>query len=267
MEAHEMSHQETESLAGDVMESLGEPREAESEINDSHDQTGKENSNDPLYVQKRLKQQKRAHEREIRALHAKIDGMQSSNQPRSNHTDQTMDHYAPPESGNVEEHIHRAVNIALQHRDMEERKVKEAEHLHHVHKRYQELDKHLDSVSDKYDDFDDVVRAEHVTFTPSMRDAALFLPLKGAGSAGEVMYKLGKNHSERERISKLHPVDQAREINMLSHALANGAENRSSPEYRSIGNIKSNPAVNSHAINDKTSPSDIRARMKAGKFK
>lgn len=266
MEAQEDTNQEKESLAGDVMESVGEGSEAGENVDQSHDSAGGTNG-DPLYVQKRLKQQKRAHEREIRALHQKIEAMQSHSQSQPNHSDQSGNPYEPPESGNIAEHIHKAVSHVLQHKEMEENKAKDAERMAHVHKQYQGLQKHLDDTADKYDDFDDVVRGESVPFTPHMRDAALLLPQSGAGSAGEVLYKLGKNPGELERIAKLHPLEQARELNKLSHALAKGEEQKGSSSSRPMGNIKSNPVINSHAITEKTSPSEIRARMKAGKFK
>ena len=41
-----------------------------------------ENTGDPLYVQKRLKQQKRAHDREMREMQARMAEMQSQMQPK-----------------------------------------------------------------------------------------------------------------------------------------------------------------------------------------
>ncbi len=264
--AQENSTQEKETLAGDVMDSLGEPEGSAESVDDSHEPAGGQGANDPLYVQKRLKQQKRAHDREIRALYARIDSMQPSSQPTNQPNTGQPNLPYDSSNGNIAEHIHNAVNYALQHKEMEERKVKDAEQMAHVHKQYQGLQNHLDHVADKYEDFDDVVRGHDAPFTDHMRDAALLLPHSGAGSAGEVLYKLGKNRSELERIRHLHPLDQARELNKLSHALANGGESKTQ-DHRPLGNIKSNPVVNSHAITDKTSPSEIRARMKAGKFK
>jgi hypothetical protein len=276
--AQDLSNQEKDHLAGDVMDSLGEPEGSAESASDTHDVSGGTGINaETLSVQKRLKAQRRAHEREIRALHARIESLQHSGQPITN--DANMSSMTNPymngtngnnaaNNGNIAEHIHNAVNYALQHKEMKEREVKDAEQKAHVAKQYGELQKHLDHVSDKYDDFDDVVRGEDVPFTPHMRDAALLLPRSGPGSAGEVLYKLGKpaNRDELERIRHLHPLEQARELNQLSHALANSGESRSH-DARPIGNIKSNPVVNSHAITDKTPASEIRARMKAGKFK
>jgi hypothetical protein len=195
-----------------------------------------------------------------------MENMQSQFGSRPNmeqSQDQSANAYGDSQGSNVDAQIHKAVSYALQHKDMEERRAKDAERMQHVHRQYQELDKHLDNTSDKYDDFDDVVRGDHAPFTPHMRDAALMLPRKGNGSAGEVLYKLGKNSSELERISKLHPLDQASEMVKLSHALISGGENTSS-QSRPLGQIKSNPVTNSHTVTDKTPVSELRKRMKSG---
>ena len=247
--------------AGEVLDAVGMAKEPEESTEDSTQ--GQEN-HDPLYVQKRLKQQKRAHEREMRDLHARLNEMQSQQAaPNSyaNPYEPQMHGSAPP---GIDEQIHKAVSYALQHRDMEERKAKEAEQRAHVNKQYQELQRHLDTLSDKYEDFDDVVRGSDVPFTETIRDSALFLPKKGPGSAGEVLYKLGKNPEELSRISRLHPLDQASELVKLSHALISGGENKMSQSNRPLGQIKSNPVINSnYAITEKTPVGDIRKRMRS----
>ena len=63
----------------------------------------------------------------------------------------------------------------------------------HVQKQYKELYKHLDTMGDKYDDFHDTVFGDEAQFTPAMRDYSMTFPKKGTGSAGEVLYHLGKN--------------------------------------------------------------------------
>ncbi len=228
------------------------------------DQQGQE-GHDPLYVQKRLKQQKRAHERELREVYSRLNEIQAQSQQPSNNGyanpyEPAMHANAPP---GVDEQIHRAVSYALNHRDAEERKAKEAESRAHVEREYQDLHRHLDSHSDKYDDFDDVVRGPDTPFTSTIRDAALMLPRNGAGSAGEVLYKLGKNPEELSRITKLHPMKQASELVKLSHALISNGENKGS-QPRPLGQIKSNPVVNTREVNDRTPVSELRKRMKAG---
>jgi hypothetical protein len=194
--------------------------------------------------------------------------MQSQSQPQqSNYDPGVYDEDVP--AGSVDEQIHKAVSFALQHRDKEERRAKEAEAAQHVNKQYQELHRHLDHLGDKYDDFDEIVRGQETPFTTHMRDAALLLDLdhKNPGSAGEVLYKLGKNPEELKRISKLHPLEQAREMVKLSKALISGGENKTQQPTRHLGQIKNSPVNNSHGVNEKTPIGSIRERMKSGNWK
>lgn len=253
-------------LASDVNESLGVGKDADSEINESQESIGHERPGDPLYVQKRLKQQKRAHDREIREMQARMQELQSQ---IGHQNPQSFDAnpYAQPNDGQgVDETISKAVSFALAQRDAEERKAKQAEAAQSLSKQYEQLHRHLDNVADKYDDFDDVVRADHVPMTSTIRDAALLLPRQGAGSAGEVLYKLGKNPEELKRISKLYPHEQASELIALSHALMSGGENKGERKPP-LGQVKSNPVVNSAGVTEKTPVSSIRDRMKKGLFK
>lgn len=258
--AQDVSGQGQDELAGEVMESVGEPREAAAEVSEGNANQGTQ-TNDPLYVQKRLKQQQRVHDREMRALQTRIDQMQSS--AHQDHESMTNPYDGEQMPSNVDEQIHKAVSYALKHKEMEEAKAKQAEQAAHVNRQYHDLHRHLDTIADKYDDFDDVVRGQESPFTAHMRDASLLLPKTGPGSAGETLYKLGKNKEELLRISKLHPLDQASEIVKLSHALIGGGENKTSQQPRTLGQVKSTPVNNSHA----TDAASIRARMKAGTWK
>jgi hypothetical protein len=257
-----MSGQEGQAEEAPEMESLS-PKEHESE-------GASEPSHESLSVQKRLKQQQRAHERQMRELRSEMQSMREHSSASANPGggNQPTNPYVPPgvEPGSVEEHIHRAVGHALNYREQEEQKAKNAESQQHIARGYQELNNHLDSMGDTHEDFDDVVRGD-APFTSHMRDTALLLPHKGAGSAGEVLYKLGKNPDELKRISRLHPKDQAAEMIRLSHALVGGEEKPRGESHNALGSIKSNPVTNSASITDKTSPGDIRRRMKAGTFK
>lgn len=272
MEAQEISSQDQDGLADVGMENLGEsegnhgsdkdttpPREKPTDGEGSQ-------SAETLAVQKRLKAARRAHDREVRELHARIGELESRmTQPNQSHSqDQTVNPYSPPMDGGIEQHIHKAVSIALQHKEMEERKAHEAQQAAHVHRQYGELQKHLDSMGDKYDDFHDIVFGHDTPFTPAMRDYSMTLPKSGSGSAGEVLYKLGKNPTELQRIAKLHPLEQASEMARLSHALISGGESKNSQSRPPLGNIKNNPVVNSHVVTDKTPVSELRQRMKAG---
>jgi hypothetical protein len=265
--AQEMEKQDG---AADVMEDVGMPSEetGEAQAAPAEQGQGQENANDPLYVQKRLKQQKRAHDREIRELNARIEQLQSSGSSQQSHSDAGDPYESQAQPGSVDEQIHKAVSYALGYKEREERKAKEAEAVAHVQRQYQELNKHLDNVADKYDDFDDVVRGKDTPFTPHMRDAALFLDMDSSnpGNAGEVLYKLAKNPEELSRISKLHPLDQAREMVKLSKALISGGEQKAQ-QPRPLGQIKNTPVTNSHAVTEKTPIGSLRQRMKSGNWK
>jgi hypothetical protein len=270
MEVRDESSEGQDGLADQVMDSVG-VGESESGANaqghEENDNADGTHSKESLSVQKRLKAQKRAHEREVRELHARIGDLESRmTQPNQSH-EQPMNPYQAPVGGGIDEHIHKAVSYALQQKDMEERKAHDAQNQAHVHRQYQEFQKHLDNVGDKYDDFHDVVFGRDTPYTPSMRDYAVTLPRSGAGSAGEVLYKLGKNPDELNRISKLHPLDQASEMARLSHALISGGENKNSSQARPLGQIKNNPVTNSHVVTDKTPVGSIRQRMKSGNWK
>lgn len=255
-------------LATEVMESLGEPTEAVSEMNESEDAQRGE-SKDPLYVQKRLKQQSRKHEREIRAMQQRLDEALAAQHNSNDRYGNANPYEESGHTGNVDEQIHKAVSYALQAKEREERAAKEAEARAHVQKQYQALHGHLDKMSDKYDDFDEVVRGQDTPFTEHMRDAALFLDMdsNNPGSAGEVLYKLAKNPEELNRISKLHPLEQAREIVKLSKALISSGEPKASNNAKPLGQVKNSPVNNSHAVNEKTPISSIRQRMKQGSWR
>lgn len=221
-------------------------------------------------VQKRVHALKRNHRKEIRELHDRISAMESmrggdsANPGLVTHNNPYNSPGQPPPPGmNEEERIQHAVRMAFGMKDHEERQAQEAQRAAHVHKQYQRLNDEFDHASDKYDDFDDVVRGNDVPFTPHVRDALLLVE-----NPAEVAYRLGKNRSELERISKLHPLDQAREVNKLSFSLmGNHGKPAANQKSTPMGSIRQNPVGSSTAVTDKTPPGEIRRRMKAGTWK
>lgn len=228
---------------------------------------------DPYSVKKRLGMQAKRHQREMRAMQEQLMHMQaqigqpSAGQFGGQHSNPYPSPGQPnPPSGTEEERIQKAVRYALQAKEQEAEQAKNAERAAHVQKQYQRLGEEFDKASDKYEDFDDVVRGD-APFTGAIRDALLFVD-----NPADVAYKLGKNRQELTRISQLHPLDQAREVNKLSFALMGGNSGKSSApnpngSNRVMNQIKANPANASSAVTDKTPPSAIRARMKAGTWK
>ncbi len=220
---------------------------------------------DPKSVKKRLGMQAKKHQREIRALHERLSQMQSHMEASQNQREPMHSPGQPDPAGmNEEAKIEHAVRKALGYQEEQRRQAEEGQRAAHVHKQYQRLNDEFDKASDKYEDFDEVVRGDDVPFTPHVRDALLLLE-----NAPDVAYKLGKSRSELERISKLHPLDQAREVNKLSFSLMGGNSNKSGSSSRTtpLGNVRANPAGASHAVTDKTPTSEIRRRMKSGDWK
>lgn len=263
---NDSENQDQEDLAGEGLEG-----NADGTIEESNEGSSESRRGDPLYVQKRLKQQQRAHERQMRELRDEMQSMREHNSSAAHPTggNQPVNPYSSPGQPlpeGINPDIHKAVSYALGHREAEERKAREAVSQQYVAKQYQALNKHLDSMADEHEDFDEVVRGE-APFTTHMRDAALMLPKTGAGSVGKVLYKLGKDPELLKRVGNLHPLDQAAEMIRLSHALIGGDEKPRSDSHNALGSIKSNPVTNSASITEKTSPGEIRRRMKAGTFK
>ena len=265
-----------EELSGDSenVENAGVgPGDAEEEGVSSDDQGGQpQDAEHTSSIQKRIHAQARKHAREMRQMQEQMHHLQSqlggdSASPQHNYNSNPYPSPGQPNppSMSEEERIHQAVRFALGAKEHQEREAKQAEQQSHVHKQYQRMNDEFDKAAEKYDDFDDVVRAEHMPFTPHVRDALLLVQ-----NPADVAYKLGKNKSELERISKLHPLDQAREVNKLSFSLLGVQKDGKSPQSQKTTPmgllIRQNPASSSGAITGKTSPSEIRARMKAGTF-
>jgi len=276
MELKFMEHE-----AHDLVESVGDDREVDNggvgvgdaeEQGIAQDAQGMHDTDEPYSIKKRLGMQAKKHAREMRQLHERLEQMQSmlmQDSANPAHSPQQNSYYHSPGQPDPmpmseQERIQAAVQMALGAKEHQEKQLKEAERHAHVQKQYQRLNNEFDLAADKYDDFDDVVRADDVPFTPHVRDALLLIE-----NPADVAYQLGKNKSELERISKLHPLDQAREVNKLSFSLMNGVgiKPQASQKAAPMGTIRANPAYSSTAITDKTPPSAIRARMKAGTWK
>lgn len=250
------------------------PGDAEEQGIANLDQEGPQSEDDHLNkVQKRLHAQANKHRKEMRQMQEQMMRMQAQLGTDSAEPQYPQSHQnAYPSPGqpsgqgmSEEEKIQKAVRFALGAKEHEEKQAKIAEQQAHVHKQYQRLNNEFDKASEKYEDFDDVVRESDAPFTDHVRDALLFVK-----NPAEVAYRLGKNRSELERISRLHPLEQAQEVIDLSHALRTGNDKKSSPALNKsnpLGTVRANPAHSSNAITDKTPPSVIRARIKAGTWK
>lgn len=253
--AQELS-QPKENLAGEVMESLGVEDESTPNT-DVKDEL-------PLATRERLGKQEKRHKKEMRLMQDQLARLQAqlgaSSQPPNNDYSSPNDPYAQSSSNNVQDHIKQAVMMALNARDEQERKAREAESLAHVHRQYQKFADHLDNASDKYSDFDETVRSDDSRFTESMRDAAMILHNSGVVDAADLLYKLGKNKDELKKISELHPLEQASEMMRLGYAMANGSDKATSSP-KPLGQIKTNPVVSRNSVDENTPISELRKRI------
>lgn len=244
-----------------------DPLEANAESANEQKAESPANDEDPYGVKKRLGMQAKKHAREMRQMQDQLAQMQQAmTNPNQTgfHQEPQNPISSPGQPGNPgmdqQEMIRQAVAHALMAKDQEEQRAKHAASQQHVAAQYDKLKDDLDKGYDKYDDFDDVVKNEKTPYTSAIRDALLLVD-----NPADVAYKLGKNPSELARISQLHPLDQAREVNKLSFALMGGNSGKSaSSGSNPMSNPRPNPA-NNGATNG--SASSIRARMKAGTFK
>ena len=96
-----------------------------------------------------------------------------------------------------------------------------------------------------------------------MRDMAMILHgIPGINSA-KTLYHIGKDRDKLNQLSKLHPVDQAKEVIKIAIALMNPNGKKTSEDYhRPLGQVKSNPINSSASVNAKTPVAEIRKRMK-----
>lgn len=248
------------------------PGDAEEQGASTADQ-GIADKDDPYGVKKRLGMQAKKHQREMRQMQEQMMRLQhqmaGTDSTRTQVPHDPQNAFPSPGQPNgpgmsEQEKIEHAVRLALSAKDQQEKQAQMAERQAHVQKQYQRLSDEFDRASDKYDDFDEVVRGEDAPFTTHVRDALLLID-----NPAEVAYRLGKNRSELERISKLQPLDQAREVNKLSFSLmgGNGKAAASPNKPNPLGTVKENPAHSSTAVTGKTPASVIRARMKAGTWK
>ncbi len=250
---HDLSQEQVQGLAGETMESLGVPGESAQVI-------AEEPEDDlPPAIKKRLGMQEKKHKKQLRAMEERMNEMQqhfsNPNTFPGGQENMTNPYVDQGQSNNPDDMMARAVMHGMKLKEHQDNEAKERERMAHVQKSYAALDDHLDNASQKYDDFDEVVRNPDAPFSKAMRDAALLLP-----NSADVLYKIGKNPDELRRINNLHPLDVAKEMVKLSIAL-NAAPNAQVHQPKPLGQIKSSP-VGTNNVNDKTSVSELRRRLK-----
>lgn len=268
-QSQELSNVEKENIAGAVNESLGMNPDVEDDTSRQQpaDVPKPEDDDLPLAAKERLGRQEKRHRKEMRAVQSQLAELQNRLGSTQNSTDAGAYNGSPlvmnPDGDSEDERIRRAVTFALNHKDEMERKQQAERDMAHVQRQYQKFSDHLDNASDKYADFDEIVRGDDVPFTPAIRDAAaLFID-----NPADVLYTLGKDKEKLKQISQLHPQEQMRTVIKLSHALLTGAGNSKAQPSQSVnplGQVKGAGVSRSGAITENTPVNELRERMRSG---
>lgn len=256
----------SETLADENLES---PVSNENDVDSKTESPSYATDKDSLAVQKRLKRLERNHQRELRSVQdelaqvRRIAEMQSSqnSQNGSGQSNGVNGMLSPDGSGSYmppqgeDERIARAVEMAFQRQNQQMQQLQQHQNQQYMANKYQDLSKRLDIGSDKYDDFDSVVR-DNPKFTETMRDVSLGLP-----HPEEVLYHIGKTPDVLEKISSLKPIDQMKEMIALSHTLTSGGMKSPSKSADTLGEIRATPRSSS-SIDENTPISDLKTRIR-----
>lgn len=251
--------QQSEEMSSEAKEELKEAVDGSLGVSEEQ-----ENEKVPDPAAKKLGMQEKRHKKEMRKMQQQLDELRShlGSRPEPQHSPENMGAYnsQPEMSENLNPQIYAAVQKALQ---ME----KDREHVQHIHKQYESLKSHLDSASEKYDDFDDVVKSDDAPYTETMKGIATVIHGIPGLDASETLYHLGKDRNKLHKLSQLPPIEQSREVLKMAMSLMNSSNKpNANNESKPLGQIKNNP-VHSKYVNENTPASEIRRRMKSGEKK
>lgn len=257
--------QQSEEMQGEEKQELGEAVNESLGLGDGGEQTSESEHDElPEAAKKRLGMQEKRHKKEMKRMQQQLNEVRQhlgSRPEPMNSPENGMNPYtSQPEEGSMDDTVYKAVARAMELQKMQEKQAKDQEKMQHVHKSYKALEESLDNGSDKYEDFDHIVKSEDAPYTDAMRDASLLIE-----NAPEVLYHLGKDKEKLKRISELHPLEQAKEVIKLSMALAsgNGGKQGHSSNTKPLGQVKNNPVTSSN-VNEATSVGELRKRMREG---
>lgn len=250
----------------DVVQDVAEQAEQEAPVQDEPTQEAQGADHTQEVIKKRLGQMAKRHEKELREHRRMIDTLQARlAQAEPVQTPFAQPGQPDPMPATEEDRIKQAVMYALTAKERQEQERIQQERHAHVAKQYERLRNEFDNAYEKYPDFDEKVRDDSAPFTEHMRDALLLID-----NPVDVAYRLADKRDELQRIARLHPLDQAREINRLSRALERGQAQAAQPQtgnrVNPIGNLRANPAGGA-GVTDKTSAAAIRMMMKNGTWK
>lgn len=247
---------ETEANAEEPDNSESEPAEESEGEEEPPKDTVKDEL--PAHIKVRIGRQEKRHQKEMRALTEQIARLNANIQPAASQAQpEIVDPITglAPEPGSIREAVlETMVAVEAQKQQAQKQNYQRQQQLQ-LKQQYDALAQNLDEASDTYEDFDEVVRADHVPITDAMRDTALLLP-----NAADVLYSICKDPKELNRIINLPPIQQGREMVKMSTQLAKRQVVQSSKAPAPMRTLKGNPAQaskSSSQINEKTSIADI----------
>lgn len=217
----------------------------------------------PPYAKAKLGKMEKRHQRKVDELHSRIAELEG----RMMGTQQS----APPSyadngvESSEDERIRRAVTMALSHQENEKAQEAHRQNQQYVSQHYQDFARNLEDAADDIDDFEEVTGQHKNLYTPEMATVASIMPPK---LAAKVLYHLGKNPEELQRINSAHPLKQGREMMNLLLSLHAGesAKNVKSSDDGIFSSMKTNSSVSSSNRNGGDIAS-MKRRMREGTFK
>ena len=191
-------------------------------------------------IKKRLGQQKKKHNREMRSMQEQLaQAQQYIASQTSNNGQQQQNNVNQSSSGQSQ---------VDPYRQLEMQKLED------------DFNQDLEKASEKYEDFEDIIHDPRLPFTHSVRDI-----LKVLDNPGDVIYSLGKNRDELYRIAHLSQHAQAKELLKLSKALTIKEKTAPKVQPKVLGQIKSNSGVNKNTSGMPSSISELRKQLRTGR--
>lgn len=191
----------------------------------------------PEFAKRRLGKQQKKHDREVAAMQQEMEMMrshvagvqQAPAQPQD--PSKVFDPYTGQQVdvNSVQGQTIVTLNQQRQAEQMYNQQAQQSQKADAFNRQKQEIfnrfEDSLDDASEKYADFDDVVRSSSVPFTQDMAEIMAISP-----NPGDFAYYLGSNPKEVQRLAKLPSLQMLKEMNKHMVSMANKNVMSKAPE-------------------------------------
>ncbi len=197
----------------------------------------------PDSAKKRIGKKNKYHRRELDSMKYRLEEQMSINAqlasaaPHSYQEQQAQAGYEQPQQGVDQNSVQYQVAAEFKRREDEQNyqvaQQRQVEQQQVMDDQTNRLMNDIDDASDRYPDFDDVVRRDDLPITQTMVEVAKLSP-----NGADLLYFLGKNPKEVTRISKLKDYHQAREVmkHMVNLNSKGGHVSKAPPPVSPLGN-------------------------------